>query len=689
MKLLGRWRVLVLCVLVAGGAASGEGEDELTPEHRRWLEEEVAYILLEREKEVFLALQTIEERERFIEAFWRRRDPNLTTPQNEFRDEHYLRIDYANRVLGRSSARPGWMTDRGRIHIILGEPTSIERFQGYNEVVSSELWFYQSDPNQGLPPFFYLIFFRPHNTGDFQLYSPLSHGPSALLSPQLVPTVDGDRALEILRRVSPELRRASLSLDPADSEGLDGRPSLGADVLLARIADAPKRLVRSDYADAWLRYGERVEAEYSFNFVPNRSSFVVLAGSEGTPFVHFTIELDAKDFAVETDEERSRFYTTLEVEVEVTDALGNRVESFQNEPYIELTPSAMERILTSPFAYQDNFPLLPGRYTVTVVLKNPVMKRFTIVEHEMQVPSFFGEGPRLSGLALGYHAEATAGDHAPGELRTFQIGGLVLQPAADHVFVVGEAVHAMVQALGAGAGYSVRFRLRHENQTVQERSVEVSEDLNEALHERFSLLGLPGGNYVLEAELFDREGKKWARGSAPVIVSPRSEILRPWTYRRSFDTGQPGSLSLALARQHLALGQFPEARARLERASAETDLPAARWLLAGLLIQSGDDERALALLHPLEADWPHQFEVIGGLGTIYYLRGDWARAVSYLERAVAIRPPDTGILNALGESYQRLGESEKAGVAFERSLRLNPDQKEIQKLLTSLTEKPK
>ncbi|HJS74973.1 MAG TPA: GWxTD domain-containing protein, partial [Vicinamibacteria bacterium] len=298
MKLLRRWCQTAVVMLFAGGAASEQSE--LTPEHRQWLEKEVAYIHLEREKEVFLALETFEERERFIEAFWRRRDPNPTTPQNEFRDEHYRRVDYADRVLGRSSARPGWMTDQGRMYIILGEPASIERFRGYNEVVSSELWFYQSDPSQGLPPFFYLVFFRPHNAGDFQLYSPLSHGPTALLSPQLMHTADAGEALEILRRVSPELRRASLSLDPADSEGLDGRPSLGADVLLARIADAPKRRVRSDYADAWLRYGDRVEADYSFNFVPSRSSFVVLAGPEGTPFVHFTIELDAKDFAVET-----------------------------------------------------------------------------------------------------------------------------------------------------------------------------------------------------------------------------------------------------------------------------------------------------------------------------------------------------------------------------------------------------
>jgi GWxTD domain-containing protein len=687
MNLLRRWRLILIVVLAARGRASGQSE--LPPEHRKWLEEEVPYIVLEREKEVFLALETVEERERFIEAFWRRRDPNPTTAQNEFRDEHYRRIDYANRVLGRASARPGWMTDQGRIYIILGEPASIERFRGYNEVVSSELWFYQSAPDQGLPPFFHLIFFRPYNTGDFQLYSPLSHGPMALLSPQLVPNTDPGEALEILRRVSPEFRRASLSPDPADSEGLDGRPSIGADIVLARIADAPKRLVRSDYADAWLRYGGRVEAEYSFNFVPSRASFVVLAGPEGVPFVHFTVELDAKDFAVETDEERKSFYTTLDVEIEVTDARGNRVESFENAPFLELTPSAMERISTWPFAYQDDFPLLPGKYTVTVILKNPVMKRFTTVERELDVPAFSAARPELSGIAIGYDAERAGVDPAPGEMRTFQIGDLVLHPAADNVFVMGERVHVMTQARGVTAGYSVLFRLRDEKSVLQERSAEAPSTGQGALHEIFLLSDLPGGRYVLEAELIGPEGKSRDQEAASLTVSPRSQMPRPWTYRRSFDTSKPGSLSLAIARQHLAMAEFDEAKARLERATAESDLPAARWLLAGLLIQSGEDERALALLEPLEADWPNQFEVLAGLGTIHYLRADWARAVSYLERAIAIRPPDAGLLNALGESCQRIGEIEKARAAFERSLQMKPDQPEIQDRLASLGERRK
>ena len=131
---------------------------QLSDEHRRWIEEEVTYIATDREKEVFPQLQTVEERDRFIDAFWSRRDPNPATPANEYRDEHYRRIDYANQFLGRETFRPGWRTDRGRFYILLGEPKTIERFSGGNEIVDSELWFYQGGGEHGLPGAFFLLF---------------------------------------------------------------------------------------------------------------------------------------------------------------------------------------------------------------------------------------------------------------------------------------------------------------------------------------------------------------------------------------------------------------------------------------------------------------------------------------------------------------------------------------------------
>ncbi len=81
---------------------------------RTWLDEEVVYIITPKERDVFLKLGTDKERDIFIEAFWKQRDPTPGTPKNEFREEHYRRISYANRMYGRGTPLPGWKTDRGQ-----------------------------------------------------------------------------------------------------------------------------------------------------------------------------------------------------------------------------------------------------------------------------------------------------------------------------------------------------------------------------------------------------------------------------------------------------------------------------------------------------------------------------------------------------------------------------------------------
>ena len=97
---------------------------ELERHYKKWLQEDVAYIIMGEEREAFKHLNTEEEREQFVEQFWLRRDPTPDTIENEFREEHYRRIAYANERF--ASGIPGWKADRGRIYIMHGEPAEIE-----------------------------------------------------------------------------------------------------------------------------------------------------------------------------------------------------------------------------------------------------------------------------------------------------------------------------------------------------------------------------------------------------------------------------------------------------------------------------------------------------------------------------------------------------------------------------------
>ncbi|MFB3902825.1 MAG: GWxTD domain-containing protein [Acidobacteriota bacterium] len=126
--------LLLLAALCGAGAstvAAQQAQDtealrreESQDYYKKWLKEDVVYIITDDEKAVFQKLTAAAERESFIEQFWQRRDPDPRTPQNEFKEEHYRRIAYADEHF--TSGDPGWMTDRGRIYIMHGPPDSIE-----------------------------------------------------------------------------------------------------------------------------------------------------------------------------------------------------------------------------------------------------------------------------------------------------------------------------------------------------------------------------------------------------------------------------------------------------------------------------------------------------------------------------------------------------------------------------------
>src|ERR1700759_547899 len=97
---------------------------ELKGAYKTWLDQDVTYIISDEERKAFRNLSNDEERDAFIEQFWLRRNPNPDSPENEFREEHYRRIAYANEHY--AAGKPGWKTDRGHIYISFGKPDSIE-----------------------------------------------------------------------------------------------------------------------------------------------------------------------------------------------------------------------------------------------------------------------------------------------------------------------------------------------------------------------------------------------------------------------------------------------------------------------------------------------------------------------------------------------------------------------------------
>src|SRR5215469_2963136 len=99
-------------------------KQEISKTYKKWLDEDVRWIITDEEREAFKKLSNDEERDAFIEAFWQRRDPTPDTPENEFKEEHYQRMAYANEHF--AAGIPGWKTDRGRMYIMYGKPDEID-----------------------------------------------------------------------------------------------------------------------------------------------------------------------------------------------------------------------------------------------------------------------------------------------------------------------------------------------------------------------------------------------------------------------------------------------------------------------------------------------------------------------------------------------------------------------------------
>jgi len=183
------WRLPVLFIFLLGfgdslllpssGPYSGQPQSEKKTEppseySRQWLEEVVSYIITAEEKRIFLGLPNEVERGKFIENFWRKRDPNPKTSENEFKLEYYKRIALSNKLFGQAGFE-GWRTERGRIFILLGPPHEVRRdlnptrssmttFQG-----PSETWDYWNLQNPRLPYNMEFVFVDKLGTGNYSL----------------------------------------------------------------------------------------------------------------------------------------------------------------------------------------------------------------------------------------------------------------------------------------------------------------------------------------------------------------------------------------------------------------------------------------------------------------------------------------------------------------------------------------
>jgi GWxTD domain-containing protein len=167
-----------LCIATAAKAASQVASQQTTPEntqdlpvkYQKWLNEDVVWIIAPEERMAFSALTNDEERDKFVEQFWQRRNPVPGSSENKSKAEHYRRIAYANTHFAAST--PGWKTDRGRIYIVYGPPDEVDGHPAAGDAKPFEFWRYHSIQERGVDrKDVDMTFVDVCSCGDYQLQS--------------------------------------------------------------------------------------------------------------------------------------------------------------------------------------------------------------------------------------------------------------------------------------------------------------------------------------------------------------------------------------------------------------------------------------------------------------------------------------------------------------------------------------
>jgi GWxTD domain-containing protein len=419
---------------------------EKTNVFKKWVEEDVAYIITPEEKKAWNKLQTDEEREQFIEAFWRRRNPDPDSETNTYREQYYERIAYANAHF--ASGIPGWKTDRGRIYIMFGPPDEKDTHPsggaydrpsyeggGSTTTYPFEDWFYRYIPGVGSGV--EIEFVDPTGSGEYRIARNPDEKDAMLMVPGAGLTLNEQLGLN----------------DKADRvAGVNGFGYTGSG---ARAQDSPFEWLQR-YTD--LQKPPQVNDVLEKNLLTTASTGAVENGntldiatkvdfyraSDNTVMTALTIQTDNNDLkfedvgGVET--------ATLNIYGKVTNLAGRRITSFEDPVTTTATTDELVTLKDRKSAYQRVLPLSPGNYKVDLIIRDVKSGAQTIKSVGFEVPKFQPDKLATSSLVLAVKLQ-TLNDQLPG---MFSIGPYKVLPNVSGVYKRGQDVGIYMQIYNAG-----------------------------------------------------------------------------------------------------------------------------------------------------------------------------------------------------------------------------------------------
>ena len=515
-------------------AAQKAVRQELKGAYKSWLEQDVLYIISDEEKRAFKNLSNDEERESFIENFWLRRNPNPDSADNEFREEHYRRIAYANEHY--AAGKPGWKTDRGHIYIAYGKPDSIESHPsggsyerpmdeggGETSTFPFEVWHYRYLESIGEN--IDLEFVDSCMCGDYHFTidraekDALSHVPGM-----------GQTQWESMGMAKKADRFSggfeNLGTGPLSSSS---QAKQFDRIELAAKIFAPPPIKFKDLENFITEHKLINGPIFPFDV---RTDFVKV--TENTVLVPVTLQIKNRDVTFVTKQGVSK--GVVNILGKVTTITHKTVQTFEDTVEIEEPAELLEKSLDRKSIYWKAVPLLPGLYRLDIAIKdvnNP--DHIGVYGRGLDVPTYHDEKLATSSLILADQMYAVssheigAGNCVIGN--THICPRVTPNPATPVNFKRGQQLNFWMQVYNLGindATKSNEAKVTYQivdsatNAVIFEKEQD-SKDFGEhsdqlTVEKSLPMAGLQPGKYKVTIKINDEISKQEIAQSAPFVV---------------------------------------------------------------------------------------------------------------------------------------------------------------------------
>jgi GWxTD domain-containing protein len=370
---------------------------ELETPYKKWLNEDVVYIITDEEKTAFKRLATDEEREQFIEQFWLRRDPTPDTEENEFKEEHYRRIAYSNDHY--ASGIPGWKTDRGRIYIIYGPADEIESHPsggtyerpmeeggGETSTYPFEQWRYRY--LEGIGTNIIIEFVDPTMSGEYHM----TMDPSEKDALTYVPGA-GLTLMEQMGLSSKTQRFQNTDgthLGQAFGGSSESMMEFNRLEQFAKL-QKPPAVKFKDLEDA-------VTSKITFNILPMKVRADFFPLTEASVLTYVTLQFENKDMQFQAKDGVQK--AAVNIFGRITTMTRRIVQTFEDTVTVESPNEMLQDYAKRSSIYQKAIPLPPGTYRLNVVVKDIVGGNMNNYETALNVPHVDNEKLMSSTIVL-------------------------------------------------------------------------------------------------------------------------------------------------------------------------------------------------------------------------------------------------------------------------------------------------